>query len=317
MKAKKEDYTLLLKDIFNFYPLRANCFGRFLCQKPALNHKLQQVKPNLSLKGDLMNDFDTLIEKYSRELVNTKRRSILSEIEEVEKPQEVMPVISEIEPENPDSISQNNNFDEADDFDPLLLATNEPEEDLTAQEDIMEFDDGLEDFDESFNESDNREYQLENFDLKEERNNGNSELSDNVEAQNAANSAYGTLRVQVFAADQVYPIASANVVVTENEKDDVLFQGYTDSSGIIDNILLPAPSREMSEAPTRLKPYAQYDVTVSHPRFAERKYIGVPVFDGIKSIQTVQLVPTTNGNGQSQTVTESEPNDLLLKLRGE
>lgn len=265
-----------------------------------------------------MNDFDSMIEKYSRELVNAKRRSILSEIEEVENPDDAIAAISEnIDLETEFNEPNFESFNADDDFDPLLIATNEPEDDLTGQDEFALIDDGLEPFEREMSEPDLREYQLENFDNRDTGVPDAPPINQNGEVPNAPNSAYGSLRVQVFAADQVYPISAANVVVTENEKDDVLFQGYTDSSGIVDNILLPAPSKEMSEAPSLLKPYAQYDITVSHPRFAQRKYVGVPVFEGIKSIQTVQLVPDENGNNSAQTVTESEPNDLLLKVRGE
>ncbi len=238
-----------------------------------------------------MNDFDSLIEKYSRELVEAKRKSIVSEIEELEE--------TKNEEENTDEFTEPD-FNDLDDI--MNSYNNEIEEES--------------DFD-SNQEEDLREFKLQNFDLKDDLYSAQTpQFNENGDVMNAPNTSYGSLKVQVFAADQVYPVTAANVKVFKPDNGKMLFQGYTDTSGIVDDISLPTPSGELSESPTRLKPYAQYDVTVDHPRFISRKYVGVPVFEGIKSVQTVQLVPTENGDSSTVTVTESEPNDLLLERQG-
>ena len=194
-----------------------------------------------------MNSFDSLIEKYSKELIEAKSRSILQAIDEVLS-------------------------DEA-----LVVEANA---DLKIDEDNR-------------NMSENR-LESEVYPIK-------SEPDKN-----------GKLKVQVFAADRVYPISSALVSVYETKTDNRLFQGYTNSSGEVGNIFLPAPSKVSSEAPSNVKPYYQYDIVVSYPRFISRKYIGAPIFEGIETIQSVQLVPTEKGDNMETTVVESEPNNLLL-----
>ena len=129
--------------------------------------------------------------------------------------------------------------------------------------------------------------------------------------------SFGTLKVQVFAAQQVYPISSARVIVRRNGEDKILFEGYTDSSGIVDNIRLPTPGKSLSSAPNSTKPYSQYDVFVTQPNFVSRNYLGVPVFSGVESIQTVRLVPKQFGKDTTTVTTESEPNELLMKEKGE
>ncbi len=129
--------------------------------------------------------------------------------------------------------------------------------------------------------------------------------------------SFGTLKVQVFAAQQVYPISSARVLVRRSGEDPIIFEGYTDSSGIVDNIKLPTPGKSLSGSPSRLKPYSQYDVFVTQPNFVSRNYLGVPVFSGVESIQTVRLVPRQPGTDSTTVTTESEPNELLMKEKGE
>lgn len=128
-----------------------------------------------------------------------------------------------------------------------------------------------------------------------------------------ANPQTGALRVQAFAANQSFPIPNAKVSVylelTDGQR--LMFEGLTDISGVLDNIVLPAPELSLSQTPDskgRL-PYSSYTVTVERDGFTGARYVDVPVFSGIKSIQNAELVPlSSNGepNGLN-TVYEKEP----------
>lgn len=137
------------------------------------------------------------------------------------------------------------------------------------------------------------------------------------EMKDPEDDSFGTLKVQVYAAQQVYPISSARVLVRRSGEDPIIFEGYTDSSGIVDQIRLPAPGRSLSSAPGSVKPYSQYDVFVTQPNFVSRNYLGVPVFSGVESIQTVRLVPRQFGTDSTTVTIESEPNALLMQEKGE
>lgn len=215
-----------------------------------------------------MNNFDEMIEKYSRELAEAKSKSMLEAIEEV------LPKENEDEKEK-DALDKEVSKDFQESADP----TGEKNE----------------------NEKVDSEIKREPEPIFENN------------AQNAENEAFGLLKIQVSAADGAYPIVAAAVNVRGTDGEKLYYTGFTNSDGIVDNIVLPAPKKEMSEEPSKLKPYAQYDITVKHPRFFPRKYIGVPVFASIKSIQTVELVPMSQSEIESETVTESEPNGLLLE----
>lgn len=117
------------------------------------------------------------------------------------------------------------------------------------------------------------------------------------------NTSSGTLRVQVFAAGQSFPIADATVKVTVPFLTGIseLFSGKTDNDGIADDIVLPAPNKNLSlNEDNTTEPFALYNITVSHPDYAESAFTNVPIFDSIKSIQPVELVPLTfKGNEPS------------------
>ncbi len=247
-----------------------------------------------------MNDFDLLIEKYSRELIDAKRKSILSEIEDLPQTEDVKEKISEI--------FEDNSNDDEEEFAEEEVYTAVPDFNET-NEDVNPIISETEQLSETETVSDN---------LPPFINSGETEAAisaDLSNAENAPNTGFGTLKIQVYAADQAYPISVANVEVTKSKDDNVLFQGYTDLSGVVDDIRLPAPSRELSETPTETKPYSQYDLNVSHPKFISRKYTNIPIFEGMKSVQTVQLVPNDAGSNE-QTVTDIKPNNFLLERQG-
>ena len=58
------------------------------------------------------------------------------------------------------------------------------------------------------------------------------------------NPEQGSLKVMAFTAYQAIPIEDAEIIITKEigGNNVLFFRGYTDSSGIIDNITLPAPT---------------------------------------------------------------------------
>ncbi len=134
------------------------------------------------------------------------------------------------------------------------------------------------------------------------------------------NTEQGSLRVQVFAANRAFPISGARVSVflplAGNDRVD-LFDGITDINGVIDGIILAAPSSANSQSPetANIRPFAAYTIFVEHPQFASAQFLNVPIFPRIKSIQNVELVPLIETGEAPPTNTRigSEP---YLNLRG-
>lgn len=119
------------------------------------------------------------------------------------------------------------------------------------------------------------------------------------------NGSRGMLKIQASAADGSFPISGADVTIRVPflTGGTDIFRGVTDVDGIIDNISLPAPNRSLSlDEDNTSEPFALYNITVSHPGFVRGEFMNVPIFDSVKSIQPVELVPLTqNGNEPGQT----------------
>ena len=124
------------------------------------------------------------------------------------------------------------------------------------------------------------------------------------------NPSKGSMKVQVTAGGQSYPIINAvvRVRIPLRTGDREIFSGYTDINGIVDNIVLPAPDSSISfdEENSTVPPFSVYEVTVTHPNFAKSEFFNVPVFADIKAIQPAQMVPLTETGEEPGTVTIPE-----------
>lgn len=109
----------------------------------------------------------------------------------------------------------------------------------------------------------------------------------------AANPKSGMLRVQVFAGNRSVPVENVRVAVSKQFTDGLheFYVVYTNQSGIADDMILPAPDRQLSQQPGDCCPYADYQVTTSKNGFQTMVYMDVPVYDGIKSIQPARMIP--------------------------
>lgn len=292
-----------------------------------------------------MNSFDSMIERYKKELIDAKRRSIEKEIAEssvstpdydaedenaeptaFEPEVKAVPVFSPDAGEGDSAFEARNgdrNFEagealsgEAFSREPLGLSN--PLETLSerAADDARAKEQTAERVAEQaaepiFERAAGQEGTERRADFQSE-----SDISDDENAVFEENEPFpeslGALKVQVFMANRAYPVSSAHVVITGKENKKVYFDGYTNTNGIVGSLLLPAPKKSFSQSPQEKPPYSQYDITVTHPKFQKRQYLGVPVFAGVESIQNIQLLPL--GTDETQTdVTESEPNELLMR----
>ena len=136
----------------------------------------------------------------------------------------------------------------------------------------------------------------------------------------AANTEKGALRVQVFGGNQFFPISGARVRVflpLAGGNEIQQFDSITDINGVVDNIPLPAPPVALSQSPggAAQRPFSYYTVTVEHPRYASSRFVNVPVFSDVKSVQNVQLVPLV-GTGETPDTTVQLQSEPFLQLRG-
>lgn len=107
----------------------------------------------------------------------------------------------------------------------------------------------------------------------------------------------GNLKVQAFTAYGAIPIPDTNIVVYKDieEYRIVFFQGVTDSSGIISNIVLPAPKMVTSNEETPI--YTIYNMTAFNEGYESLKSYTIGMLGGVNVIQYVKMMPEVNLEG--------------------
>ena len=106
--------------------------------------------------------------------------------------------------------------------------------------------------------------------------------------------AIGFLIVETVTANGALPVPKAVVHVFEYDENgggDAIYTLRTDVSGRTDKLALDAKSKELSLSPESVKPYTAYSLTVDREGYYSSEKINVPIFQGITSIQTVNLIP--------------------------
>lgn len=102
----------------------------------------------------------------------------------------------------------------------------------------------------------------------------------------------GTIIVEVTIARQAIPVEGAKVIVSSENNGEVIATEITDKSGRTRPLKLSAPSSSLSQTPnSAIRPYTTYNIQVEYPGYYIENAIDVPVFDKIRSIQPIFLIP--------------------------
>ena len=114
----------------------------------------------------------------------------------------------------------------------------------------------------------------------------------------------GYMIVRVTTARGAIPLEGATVIVSdyfgedEKERGNAIYTLTTNSSGLTDKFALPAPPRSLSMTPGNGKSYLTYNIAVTKDGYYQQNYINAPIFDGITSIQSADMIPLSD-NGQT------------------
>lgn len=125
---------------------------------------------------------------------------------------------------------------------------------------------------------------------------------------NERSSDVGYMIVRVTTARGAIPLEGALVTVSDytiepqRGRGDVIAVYSTNASGLTERFALPAPPRSLSMSPGNGKSYQTYNISVSKDGYYNQSYINAPVFEGITSIQSADLIPLPD-NGQTDNFT--------------
>ena len=109
------------------------------------------------------------------------------------------------------------------------------------------------------------------------------------------NTGRGTMAFRVYTAREALPVVGAKIIITQQIGGEMhTFSTLTtDMSGQTAPITLPAPEKNLSlDSGNKIQPFSLYDAVVTKNGYAEIRYTGIPVFDGVNSVQRAAMVPT-------------------------
>ena len=106
-------------------------------------------------------------------------------------------------------------------------------------------------------------------------------------------SGTGYLQVRVSTAQSAVPLENALVILRRVKEDGggLVKNVYSDQSGLTQRIALQTVSRELTEVPGNIQPFRTYDMEVSKEGYYTQFYQNVPIFDGITSVQSAEMIP--------------------------
>ncbi|MGI6167210.1 MAG: hypothetical protein ACOYIA_03625 [Eubacteriales bacterium] len=108
-------------------------------------------------------------------------------------------------------------------------------------------------------------------------------------------SCVGYLIIRTTTARSAVPVSGATVTIkgVEPELSEIHLTLKTDHDGMTEKVALPCPPKTVRPVIGQ-RLYSLYDVYVHAEGYVPRSCIGIPIFDGITSYQTIDLVATHN-----------------------
>ena len=107
----------------------------------------------------------------------------------------------------------------------------------------------------------------------------------------------GKLIVITRSARQAIPVEGVLITVTSNQKEysGVVASRKSDVNGVTESIDLPAPPKSNSDAPGNSLPYSLWNIDADVNGYYPVRNIGAQVYDGVTTVQTVELIPLAKG----------------------
>ena len=128
----------------------------------------------------------------------------------------------------------------------------------------------------------------------------------------------GYIEFRTLLANGALPASGVNIRIKGAEEGNigVDYSIITDEDGLSETIPLPAPSRNYSLAPLPAEQvYAGYEVEIYKDGYYGKRITNVSIFDGVKSVLAIELVPDSRGEHLSAPINRDtiiEENEDLI-----
>ncbi len=116
------------------------------------------------------------------------------------------------------------------------------------------------------------------------------------------NPRMGTLKVQVSMGSNAIPVEGAEILVTKDIGNNkvLFFKGVTDSSGMVDDIMLPSPSSNYDSKKFEIPRHTDYILSVIDKKNDTIKEFSIASLGDVKAIQNVNIIPNGGlNNGEN------------------
>lgn len=113
----------------------------------------------------------------------------------------------------------------------------------------------------------------------------------------------GSLQVNVTSSLGLIPIQNATVSIAYTGVPDVVLEQLTtDNSGQTERIELATPPLEFSVEPGEIRPYSEYNITVSAPGYEPTQILGTELLPEVLAIQDIRLRPLEVAVGEEESI---------------
>ena len=103
------------------------------------------------------------------------------------------------------------------------------------------------------------------------------------------NPSNGYLKIRAFAANQAIPISGLNITINKNIDNNnvIFFEGKTNSSGIIEKIILPSPKLEQDNLDTPKS--TTYEIIATYKN--NNKTYKINMYENVYVVQDININP--------------------------
>ncbi len=124
-----------------------------------------------------------------------------------------------------------------------------------------------------------------------------------MDINNQIQDYYGDLRISVVSTIGLFPVEGARISIAyTTEPETVVATATTDSSGTTEIIQLPAPAFALSQEPSEIQPYTDYNITAEAEGYEPVMITGSEIFPDELSLQQIRMIPLQTARGEEEII---------------